>query len=312
MIFSNRYSQKRKKMIHTLDLSFLGDPKSIAAYLVETSTGPILFETGPYSTFPALKTGVEQLGYQIEDIEHVFLTHIHLDHAGAAWALAQHGATIYVHPRGAKHLAHPEKLMSSATRIYGDEMDRLWGQMNPIPESHIQIMEDGEKIKIGGIKVRAWHTPGHAVHHIAWQVENIHLIAGDVAGVKIMGGIAVPPCPPPDINLQDWEQSIRFILSRRYSSLYLTHFGPLNGTKNIKTHLTELRSRLRSWANWIKPYYDADTPAEEITPKFEKYVNSQYDAANASAEVKQYYQNANPVWMSVAGLLRYWKKQEQL
>lgn len=297
-------------MIHTLDLSFLGDPKSIASYLVETTEGPILFETGPYSTFTHLKAGVESLGHKIEDIKHVFLTHIHLDHAGAAWAFAQHGATIYVHPRGKKHLAHPEKLMASATRIYGEHMDRLWGQMNPIPESQLRIMEDGEKVKIGGIKVRAWHTPGHAVHHIAWQVENIHLIAGDVAGCKIMGGIAVPPCPPPDINLEDWERSIRFILSRRYDSLYLTHFGQVKGTRNIKMHLTELRSRLRSWANWIKPYYDAGISAEEITPKFEKYVDSQYAAADMSAEVKQYYQNANPVWMSVAGLLRYWKKKE--
>lgn len=297
-------------MIHTLDLSFLGDPKSIAAYLVETELGPILFETGPYSTFPHLKKGVEALGYQLTDIRHVFITHIHLDHAGAAWAFAEHGATIYVHPRGAKHLAEPERLMSSATRIYGDQMDRLWGAMNPIPTAQLRIMEDGEKTKIGGVKVRAWHTPGHAVHHIAWQVDNVNLIAGDVAGVKIQNGIAVPPCPPPDINLEDWERSIRFILSRRYTNLYLTHFGMINGTKNIKSHLVELRSRLRSWANWIKPYYDQQVSAEEITPKFEEYVNNQYDAAEMPVDVKQYYQNANPVWMSVAGLLRYWKKRE--
>ena len=299
-------------MIHTLDLNFLGDPKSIAAYVVESEDGPILFETGPYSTLPHLKKGVEALGYHITDIRHVFITHIHLDHAGAAWALAEHGATIYVHPRGAKHLAEPERLMSSATRIYGEHMDRLWGAMNPIPRAQLRTMEDGTKLKIGGVKIRAWHTPGHAVHHIAWQVDNVNLIAGDVAGVKIMDGIAVPPCPPPDINLEDWERSIRFILSRRYSNLYLTHFDAVKGTKNIKAHLTELRSRLRSWANWIKPYYEQEIPADEITPKFEEYVNNQYDISGMPEELKQYYQNANPVWMSVAGLLRYWKKREQL
>ncbi|MFK7931968.1 MAG: MBL fold metallo-hydrolase [Saprospiraceae bacterium] len=297
-------------MIHTLDLNFLGDPNSIAAYLVETEVGPLLFETGPYSTFPYLKKAVEDLGYQLTDIRHVFLSHIHLDHAGAAWALAEHGATIYVHPRGEKHLAEPERLMSSATRIYGEHMDRLWGAMNPIAPEQLQIMEDGEKVKIGGIKVRAWHTPGHAVHHIAWQVENVNLIAGDVAGVKIKQGIAVPPCPPPDINLEDWERSIRFILSRRYDCLYLSHFGEIKGTKNIKLHLTELRSRLRSWANWIKPYYEQGMSPAEITPKFEEYVNNQYKAAEMPEDLKKYYQNANPEWMSVAGLLRYWKKQE--
>ncbi|MEL7021619.1 MAG: MBL fold metallo-hydrolase [Bacteroidota bacterium] len=297
-------------MIHTLDLSFLGDPKSIAAFLVETTEGPVLFETGPYSTFSHLKSGVEKLGYQLADIRHVFITHIHLDHAGAAWALAAQGATIYVHPRGAKHLAQPERLMSSATRIYGDQMDRLWGDMRPIPDTQIQVVEHEEKMKIGGVKIRAWHTPGHASHHIAWQVNNVHLIAGDVAGVKIDNGIVVPPCPPPDIDLEAWEQSIQLILSRRYHSLFLTHFGEINGTRQIKAHLVELRSRLRSWANWIKPYYENNIPPAEITPKFEQYVNYQYDQSNMSDMLKQYYQNANPVWMSVAGLLRYWRKRE--
>jgi len=291
--------------MHTIDLGFLQQDSAIASYLVETEEGPILFETGPHSTFPKLKASVEAAGYQIQEIKHVFLTHIHLDHAGAAWAFAKEGAKIYVHPFGARHLISPEKLMSSAKRIYQDKMDMLWGQMNPIPEEQVVIVEDKTEFKIGNKTIKGWHTPGHAVHHIAYQMEKI-LISGDVAGVKIAGGIVVPPCPPPDINIEDWQASINLIRGLDIEEIYLTHFGKIT---NIEAHLNELEKRLLGWANWIKPHFDQQHEIKDILPLFSAFAAQELrDNGVSEADIKK-YDAANPAWMSVAGLMRYWKKK---
>lgn len=293
-------------MIKILDLNFLGHSDTIASFLVESNEGPILFETGPHSTLPVLEKKLRENGYEIKDIRHVFISHIHLDHAGAAWAFAQNGSTIYMHPAGAPHMVNPEKLYNSAKRIYGSEMDKLWGQLNPIPREYIWTVPHKEKVKIGNIKVKAWHTPGHAIHHVAWQIGN-ELIAGDVAGCKIGNGIVVPPCPPPDINVEDWKASIRLIKTRRFDAIYLTHYGKIT---EVKSHLVELEGRLQNWANWIKPFYDEGRSKDEITPMFQEYVNKQLKAGGVKGEDLKRYEGANPSWMSVAGLIRYWKKKE--
>lgn len=293
-------------MVNILDLGFQGKKETIASFLLETTEGPILIETGPYSTINKLKKGLKKHGYAMSDVKHVFITHVHFDHAGAAWAFAQNGATIYVHPEGKKHLKNPEKLYNSAKRIYGDKMEELWGAMEAIPDKQLVAVADGKKVKVGKTKLKAIHTPGHAVHHISWELKDI-LFAGDVAGVKIGEGAVVPPCPPPDINIEAWEKSIRKILNKRYQEVYLTHFGKV---ENVKPHLIELRGRLRNWANWIKPYFDEGASPDKITPKFEKYVQMQIKASGATKAQIARYEGANPSWMSVSGLLRYWKKKE--
>lgn len=291
--------------MHTFDLCFLKQDSAIASYLVETEDGPILFETGPHSTFPKLKKSIEAAGYQLHDIKHVFLTHIHLDHAGAAWAFAKEGAKIYVHPFGAKHLISPEKLMSSAKRIYQDKMDMLWGQMHPIPEEQVVICEDQTEYTIGNTVIKGWHTPGHAVHHIAWQMGG-KLFAGDVAGCKINDGIVVPPCPPPDINIEDWQASIKLIKGLELEEMYLTHFGKIT---DIHSHLDELENRLLGWANWMKPHFEQKTEVKDILPLFIEYAAQELrDNGVDEVGIKQ-YEAANPAWMSVAGLMRYWKKK---
>jgi glyoxylase-like metal-dependent hydrolase (beta-lactamase superfamily II) len=156
--------------IYTIDLGFMGVERSIAAYAVEGPEGVVLIEAGPYSTWEALQNGLLKQGFHIEQIRSVFLSHIHFDHAGAAWALAEKGATIYVHPLGLPHLAAPEKLYNSAKQIYGDQMEVLWGKMEPIPLSQLYAPEHGEIIETCGLRLTAWYTPGHAVHHIAWEV----------------------------------------------------------------------------------------------------------------------------------------------
>lgn len=295
-------------MIHVLDLKFLDRPDTIAAFLIETSAGPILVETGPYSTFEPLREAVRQKGYALEDIKHVFITHIHLDHAGAAWALAGHGATVYLHPFGKPHLQDPSKLLASATRIYGEEgMERLWSTLKPIAGGQLRTVEHQEAIKVGDVEVKAWHTPGHAVHHIAWQVGE-ELFAGDVAGVKIEGGPVMPPCPPPDINIEHWQESLRLLRSLKLRNIYLTHFGPVPAPR-IQTHLDELEASLLRWANWMRPYYEQGKKAEAITPLFQAFVKNELAEAGVTEEQYDLYENANPAWMSVAGLLRYWRKK---
>ena len=292
-------------MIHTIDLHFLGHSHSIAAYLVETSVGPVLVETGPHSVLPNLQKGLAAKGYQLKDIQHVFLTHIHLDHAGAAWWFAHHGATVYVHPFGYKHLANPEKLLSSAKRIYKENMDRLWGDFKAIPEDRLVAVENDTVFTIGDCTFKAWHTPGHAVHHIAWQLDK-HLFAGDVGGVKINGGKVVVPCPPPDINLEDWQQSIKLLKKLDIEHLYLAHFGHV---ESVESHLDEVLDCLWDWANWIKPHWEAGKSAAEITPLFEAYTEQQLIDFGIDAEGRAKYEAANPSGMSVAGLMRYWRKR---
>lgn len=292
-------------MIHILDLHFQNLPHTIGAFLVETSSGPALIETGPHSTFGALADELAKYGRKPEDVRYVFLTHIHLDHAGAAWALAQTGATVYVHPFGAKHLLQPERLISSARRIYQDQMDALWGDMQPIPPERLKTVDHGEVIDLGNMQLTAWHTPGHAVHHIVWQLGDA-AFTGDVAGVQIDKGLVAPPCPPPDIHIEDWQQSLNLIRSLHLQRLYLTHYGII---ENITQHLDQLEKRLLAWADWMFPFYEKGTPPEEITPQFQAYVQQQLEEAGATPFIISQYEAANPSWMSVAGLLRYWSKK---
>lgn len=291
--------------IHTIDLQFQGQRNTIAAFLVETADGPCLVETGPHATLPALMAGIQALGYQPEDVRHVLLTHIHLDHAGAAWAFAAQGATVYVHPEGYRHLLAPSKLLQSAKMIYREQMEALWGSLEPIPDSQLQTVAHGEAVHIGDKTFTAWHTPGHAVHHIAWQLDD-SLFTGDVAGIRIHDGLVAPPCPPPDISIEHWQASLALIRALPLRQLYLTHFGRVS---DKLPHLDELESRLLAWANWIRPHYEAGTPAEEIVPLFVKLVADELVASGLSESDILAYEHANPAWMSVAGLLRYWKKK---
>ena len=299
--------------IHILDLGFQGMEHTIAAFLLEGPEGLALVETGPYSTFQNLENQLAQKGCKTADIQHAFVSHIHFDHAGAAWALARQGARIYVHPRGLPHLASPEKLYNSARMIYGDAMDSLWGAMEPIPASRLYAPQHGEVILVAGLQFTAHFTPGHASHHIAWEVGLARsmpgrrvVFTGDVAGVSIDNQLVVPPCPPPDINIEDWQASLRLLRNLAAPTLFLTHFGKITDKNQ---HLWELRLRLQDWADWMKPFAQKKSPANEIVPLFETYVREQLLAAGLDATALARYEAANPAYMSVAGLMRYWTKK---
>jgi len=296
-------------MIHTLDLHFLGFERAIATFLIETPEGPVLIESGPYSTFPHLKEELDKIGYKPSDVKHVLLTHIHFDHAGAAWAFAQEGAQIFVHPFGAGHLAQPEKLWQSAKRIYQGDMERLWGEMQAIPTEQITPVDHEQPVVIGDTSFRAWHTPGHASHHVAWQMNEV-VFTGDVAGVKIKPDdkIVEPPCPPPDINVEDWLNSIKIIRELNPKKLYLTHFSKVD---NVDWHLNELERRLMEWSNWVRAKMELGQSIEETVPEFKRWVAGQLKHEGVSEEAILQYEAANPSFMSVSGLMRYWKKKEE-
>ena len=187
-------------------------------------------------------------------------------------------------------------------------MDRLWGDMQPIAAMQLRAVADKEEIRIGNVNFTARHTPGHAVHHIAWQMGSV-VFTGDVAGVKIGDdGPVVPPCPPPDINIEDWIDSLAYLRSGDYASLFLTHFGEV---ANPKQHLIELEERLQSWVNWIKPYWEKEVPQAVVIPLFQEFVEQQLEHLNCSQTDKRRYELANPPDMSVAGLYRYLTKKAQ-
>jgi glyoxylase-like metal-dependent hydrolase (beta-lactamase superfamily II) len=283
----------------------MGIEKSIAVFVVEGPHGLALVECGPASTLPHLQNVLAEHGWQLRDFQHIFLTHIHFDHAGAAWAFAEQGAKIYVHPKGLPHMAQPEKLYNSARMIYGADMDRLWGEMRPISEPQLIAPDHGSVIEAIGLKFKAWYTPGHAVHHIAWEVEDV-VFTGDVGGVRMEGGPVMPPCPPPDINIEDWQDSIQILRELPAERLYLTHFGPVS---DKIPHLDALEKRLLLWAEWMRPYAESNEAPEVIAPVFQSFVQSELLEAGVSKADLARYEAANPAFMSIAGLMRYWKKK---
>lgn len=293
--------------IHTIDLNFQHENEAIATYLIETEQGPILVDPGPYSTFDNLKAGIEALGWRVIDIENILITHIHFDHAGAAWKFTEHGATVFVNPIGLPHLKNPEKLWDSAKQIYGDQMETLWGEMKPIDEEFLVGLANGQSVEFGDVVFQTIYTPGHAVHHNAYLLDDV-IFTGDVAGVKIENGPVVPPCPPPDINIELWKESIAKLRKLKAKGIYPTHYGY---HENVDEHFDQLEKVLDEWSNYMKPMYDDQIPAEQIVPVFVDFITKSYKDKGLTEDQIQVYEYANPTWMSVNGLLRYWKLKDQ-
>jgi glyoxylase-like metal-dependent hydrolase (beta-lactamase superfamily II) len=289
---------------HILDLHYQGLPDVIAVFLIPTSDGPVLVESGPHSCWPALVSALARHGFAPEDIRHVLLTHIHLDHAGAAWALARAGATIHVHPAGLPHLLDPSRLMDSARRIYQDQMDVLWGEMHPIPAHQVLPAGDQMALQIGDIRFIAHHTPGHAIHHIAWQMAD-RLFTGDVAGIHIGSGPVAPPCPPPEFDLEAWLTSIQHIRSLPLRELILTHYGAVH---DIAAHLDDLESALRQWVAFFETQEDL-TPGDDLTARFLDFIHREFYPPEMGPLLRDQYDKANPPWMSVAGITRYLRRK---
>ena len=292
--------------IHTIDLEFQGVLKVIAAFLIPHRDGVVLIESGPQTCWEALKRGLAKHGYAPCDVTDVLLTHVHFDHAGAAWSLAKAGAKVHVHPKGIRHLADPTRLWNSAARIYGDEgMKILWGAMEPIEDAKLQVAEDGLSVAIGGFEFVAHHSPGHAKHHIAWQCGEA-LFTGDVGGVCINGGPMEPPCPPPDIDADAWHDSIlKLSAIKEVTRLFLTHFGEQPG--NTTEHWNILRNRLDTWIAFIESKAELEVSA--LTDVFSDFVTVERKKHEGAEGC---YAFANPAEMSVAGIRRWLSKRDKL
>ena len=297
------------RIVHTLDLNFQNRNNAIGAYLIPHSEGAMLVESGPGSTIDGLKKGLKKHGYTVGDISHVLLSHIHLDHAGAAGWLAQQGAQVCVHPRGAPHMLRPEKLIASATRIYKEDMDRLWGDFLAVPEDKLIVAEGGQKIAAGDLTMTAIHTPGHAEHHISWSIEGDIVFTGDVGGVRMLGYDYVRlPLVPPELHLEKWRDSLEKMLSMNFKRVAPTHFGVFD---DAESHLNSAIACVDSTSRWLDEVMPSEPTIEELGEMVEAWMLEEALAVGVSEETLQVYEIANPLHMSSVGLARYWKKYRQ-
>jgi glyoxylase-like metal-dependent hydrolase (beta-lactamase superfamily II) len=276
-----------------IDLFHQGTEFVVGVYIVDTQDGPALFDCGPSSCYERLKEALGEHGLKVSDLRHLLLSHIHLDHAGAAGVLVRDHPSLQVHVSevGAPHLVDPTRLEASARRLYGDTFDALWGELAPVPEANVHAVGD----RVVGLE--CFPTPGHARHHVSYLADDGTLYAGDAAGVRIQPHrLVLPPTPPPDFDLETWHRSLDEIERRGPRRLALIHFGVAT---DPGPHLAELRARLEDWVRRT----EQDVTEEEFTESVRQDV-----VATGEAEL-EVYERAMPFWQSYAGLMRYWDKR---
>jgi glyoxylase-like metal-dependent hydrolase (beta-lactamase superfamily II) len=271
-----------------IDLEFLGFANAIGVYVLETSDGPALFDCGPATTLPRLREGLHERGLELTEIRHLLLSHIHLDHAGAAGAIVREhpGLTVWVSEIGAPHLVDPARLEASARRLYGESFDTLWGELVPVPEQNVRIAEGS----VLGFDVFA--APGHASHHVCYLRDGT-LLAGDACGVRIQPSeYVLPVAPPPDIDLEAWHATIAEIEGRAPDRLALIHFGHAD---DVTGHLERLGAELDRWAELVRDGLGVD-----------EFVAEARIGAGKDALL---YDAVAPYSQSWQGLRRYWSKK---
>ena len=271
-----------------IDLHHAGRERSVGCYLLETGDGPALFDCGPATTVAALKSGLEENGLELLDVRHLLLSHIHLDHAGAAGVLVREHPSLQVHVSeiGAPHLIEPERLERSARRLYGDTFDTLWGELAPVPRENVHIVGD----QVLGLD--CFPSPGHASHHVCYLGRDGTLYAGDAAGVRIQPGrVVLPPTPPPEFDLEAWQRTIGELERRDPERLALIHFGFADHPQSL---LAELRLELYDWADFVRGGASED--------EFVDYVHAELRDAGEHIDD---WDGAMPLWQSYRGLKRW-------
>jgi glyoxylase-like metal-dependent hydrolase (beta-lactamase superfamily II) len=292
-----------------IDVEHLGRLGAVASCLLQGDGELALVDPGPTSALGTLRRKLAEQGIRIADLTAIFLTHIHLDHAGATGTLVRENPRlrVYVHERGAPHMVHPTRLLESATRLYGNQMDRLWGEFLAVPEDHVTALKGGETLKAAGRPIEVAYTPGHAWHHLTYFDQSTGIaFAGDTAGLRYPGApITTPLTPPPDIDVETWNQSIDTIASRKPQKIFITHFGPFDA---VGEHLEDLRRRLRDWARWSEESLGKGETDEERAALFAQQVTTEL-GRHLSAEELQRYRNGAGVDDAWQGLARYWRKR---
>src|ERR1700693_4932615 len=274
-----------------MDLHHQGAERVIGVYLLETEDGLALHDCGPSTCVSALKERLSERGMALSDVRHLLLSHIHLDHAGAAGSLVREhpGLQVHVSEIGAPHLIDPSRLERSARRLYGDEFDTLWGELAPVPEDNVHVVGD----EVLGLE--CFPSPGHASHHVCYLDQNGTLYAGDAAGVRIMPDRHIlPVAPPPDVDLEGWERTIDEIERRAPDRLARIHFGVVEQPRD---HLRRLRRQLRVWAQRVRQGMSEEEFIEAARADLEEEIGE-----------APYYEQAAPLWQSYLGLKRYWDK----
>ena len=299
--------------IDIMDLGFMETEEIIASFLLTGEDSAALVETGPTTCVENLMQGLRDRGVTPEDIEQVFLTHIHLDHSGASGNLAEllPNATFYVHEVGYPHLVDPSTLLKSAARIYGEEnMYEMFGEPQPVPEDRLEELKGGEEIEAAGGLLVAHYTPGHAYHHLAYlEPRSGMLFTGDVAGVRLPGQSYVkPPTPPPEVDVEAWKGSIETIRKIAPASLCPTHFGSY---EDVERHLSELEQRLEDWMLLVEERMDEERSQEDIAEELEAKGDEEMLREGAGPEESERYELAANYEMLVAGLMRYVSQQRE-
>ena len=291
------------------DLLHRGRPRVIATAVVQSAAGAALIDPGPTSCLETLRAALAGAGIAIADVRTLLLTHIHLDHAGATGSLLRENPdiTVYVHERGAPHMIDPSKLLASAARLYGDEMDELWGAFLPVPEANVRALVGGERIAAADRKFEVAYTPGHASHHVSFLDRDSGIaFVGDVAGVRTGRELFVlPPTPPPDIDVEVWAQSIELVRQWRAPTLFVTHFGT---HEDPDVHLDAMQTHLTTMTDIARECITAGGGAADQQSRFvnemRRYLEQHLPAAEASL-----YGTAAPLDQCFLGLARYWRKR---
>ena len=289
----------------------MGRSHSIAAALLTTDGFAAIVDPGPASTLTTLRERLSAQRLRVADLGAILLTHIHLDHAGATGALVQEntGLRVYVHRRGAPHLIDPTKLLTSAERLYGAEMQRLFGDFLPVPEGNLEILEGGETLPLGTREIQVLYTPGHASHHVTYYdpTERVAFV-GDTAGICIQGRrYILPATPPPDISLELWAASLEAIGQLHPRRLFLTHFGFSDETDR---HLDAYHERLRQWGKLSGEILSRASDQSEAIRDFARAVAAVAAGVLTPEELSHYVFNG-ALQLSWLGLARYHQKRKE-
>jgi glyoxylase-like metal-dependent hydrolase (beta-lactamase superfamily II) len=296
--------------ITILDTNWTGRPRSVAAALLESNGHRAIIDPGPASTLATLRELLHFHGLSAADLDAIVLTHIHLDHAGATGSLVRENPrlAVYVHKNGAPHVGDPSKLLASASRLWGDDLPRLFGETLPVPAENLRILEGGETLTLGARNLDVVHTPGHASHHVSYFDDAAGVaFVGDTAGIRIENGpFVLPATPPPDIDLGLWDTSFAAILARRPGRLFLTHFGY---AYDPAAHIAEYRERLHRWAvvaeECLRSASDDDAAAQDA---FVAKSRAEMEQRLGTAEAEHHDFTAG-LGLSFLGLARYLRKR---
>jgi glyoxylase-like metal-dependent hydrolase (beta-lactamase superfamily II) len=294
-----------------IDLNWTGRPRSIAALLMESDGTSVLIDPGPQSTLETLRARLQDRGQDFRTLDALLLTHIHLDHAGASGALVGENPNlkVYVHEFGLVHMIDPARLLASAGRLYGGDLQTLYGECTPVPESNLRQLQGGERIRIGGAELEVFYTPGHASHHVTyWDRASRTAFVGDTAGIRVQGdAFLLPATPPPDINVETWNQSLDTIASWKPERFFLTHFGFI---ENPADHIRLYKERLAEWSALTRKLLESGVETTEAEKAFVDAIVAEIKSTLPMDAADHYIFNGG-LRLSWLGLMRYVRKRDQ-